>query len=229
MDSARRHGLHAAIILTLALSSLGQAACGSSRSAESSTDSASVAIATTAGGAITVPGRPIVGRAPSSPPGSGSATRQASSRGAAGFTVPRGDNSIPRFGQEADPSQRQLALTELAAYMHARAKGEWSKACDYLARPTRRQLEAFSKRSESASDGCGPVLAALINDHGTERVDTLTNGLAALRIEAKTAFALFYGPKVEKYVMPMQNEDAAWKMTQIAPLPYPLGAPTTAP
>ncbi len=68
-----------------------------------------------------------------------------------------------------------------------------------------------------------------MSGHEAERVDTLTNGVAALRIEEKTAFALFYGPNAEKYVIPMQNEDGAWKMTQIAPLHYPLGASTTVP
>jgi hypothetical protein len=218
-------GCRATIILALALSTLTLAACSGGGQSANSTDAAPVAPTTTSG-AITVPGKP----ARNTPrPILRSAARRALSRGAAGFRVPRGDNSIPDFGQEADATQRQLALNQLTAFMRARAKGEWSKACDYLARPTRRQLESFAKRSGDTPNGCGPVFAALMSSHEAERTDTLTNGVAALRIKEMTAFALFYGPNAEKYVMPMQNEEGAWKMTQITPLHYPLGESTTAP
>jgi hypothetical protein len=222
-----RTGCRAPIVLVFVLSSLGMLACGASRSGDS-TGRASVAPATTSG-AITIPGRPIVGGGSPSSPSSGSTVRDATSRGLAGFRVHRGDNSIPDFGQEANASQRQSALTALSVFMHARATGEWSKACGYLARSTHLQLESFAKRSGSASGGCGLVLAALTNGHDAERVDTLTHGVAALRIKEKTAFALFYGPNAEKYVMPMENKEGAWKMTQVAPLHYPLALSTTAP
>ncbi len=34
---------------------------------------------------------------------------------------------------------------------------------------------------------------------------------------------LFYGPKRQQYMMPMVSEGGAWKVNQIAPLPYPVG------
>ena len=215
----------ATIVLALVLSTLGLVACGGSRPANPASGVVSVAPPTT-GGAITVPGRPA-GNTPR--PVSGAAAGAVSSRGTTGFRVPRGDNSIPDFGQEANATQRRLALNQLTAFMRARAKGEWSKACDHLASPTRQQLESFAKSSGSTPNGCGLAFAALMSGHEAERLDTLTNGVAALRIKGKTAFALFYGPNAEKYVMPMQNEDGAWKMTQIAPLHYPLGASATVP
>jgi hypothetical protein len=44
----------------------------------------------------------------------------------------------------------------------------------------------------------------------------------ALRVKGKSAFVLFDGPKASKYVMPMLSEAGAWKVSQLAPLAYPL-------
>jgi hypothetical protein len=211
-------------VLVSALLLLGLVACGGGGTSMSSTGSASIAPTTTSD-AVTVPGRP----AAEPPPRASGSVRALTSHGAKGFRVPRGDNSVPDFGQEAHASQRQLAIAALTAYMRARARGEWSKMCEYLARPIHRQMESFIKTSKGKLNGCGPVLSKLITGPPSERADTLTDGVAALRVKEKTAFALFYGPNTVKYVMPMQSEGGAWKMTQLAPLPYPLGTPAPPP
>lgn len=202
------------------LSLLGLVGCGGGGTSTSSTGAAPVTPATTHS-AVTIPGRPA--HEPQPPPQTSGSVVARSSRGAAGFRVQKGDNSIPDFGREARASQRQLAIAALAAFMRARAKGEWSKVCQHLARPTLRQLGSFARTSNGKLGGCAPALAALMTGPASERADTLRYGVAALRIEEKTAFALFYSPSGGKYVMPMQNEGGAWKMTQLAPLPYPLG------
>jgi hypothetical protein len=46
-------------------------------------------------------------------------------------------------------------------------------------------------------------------------------GLAALRVKGDKAFALFYGPHAQQYMMPMVREGGAWKVTQLAPMAYP--------
>jgi hypothetical protein len=205
---------------------LGLVACGGGGTSTGSTGAAAVT-PTTASGAVTVPGRPAGEPQPSTRVSDAAVV--GSSRGAAGFRVSRGDNSVPDFGREAQASQRQLAVGALTAFMRARASGEWSKVCEHLARPVLRQLESFAKTSKGRLKGCGPVLGALMTGPASERADTLTHGVAALRINEKTGFALFYGPSSGKYVMPMQNERGIWKMTQLAPLPYPLGTPAAKP
>jgi hypothetical protein len=113
----------------------------------------------------------------------------------------------------------------LAAFLRARADGEWSKACIYLTAPTRRQLKTFARASQGKSKGsCGPALAALsTREPVAARIDTLTSGIAALRVQGQSAFALYHGPNNTRYVMPMINENGIWKVSQLAPLPYPLG------
>ncbi len=99
--------------------------------------------------------------------------------------------------------------------------------CEHLAHPLHKILEALARGSKRALRNCGERLAATLTGPASERADTLTHGgIAALRINGTTAFALFYGSNTNKYVMPMRNENGSWKMTQLAPLPYPL-TPTT--
>ncbi len=209
----------AGLILTAIL---GLSACGGGGS--TTTSSAILAPATTVTTATTTP--TVVAAKPS-----GEAPRplssSASKKGAAGFRVTKGDNSIPDFGREAHPSERQRAVAALTAFLRARANGEWSKMCKYLSRPNLRLFHGFAEHSKGRAMDCGAVLAALQKkSSAAERADPLTSGLAALRIKGKSAFALFHGANNNKYVMPMQNEGGAWKVTQLAPLPYPLGTPS---
>jgi hypothetical protein len=173
--------------------------------------------------------------APSTTPST--STSESSSGPSASFRQSGGDNSIPDYGREAPDPERQRAEVALATFLRARAKGEWSLVCTGLASTTRRQLEGFARGSKSGAAGsaagatrsCAKVLAALSRGPASIRADTLTGGLAVLRVQGAIAFALWHGPGGSKYVMPMRNEGGAWKATEFAPLPYPLGAPASAP
>ena len=193
-------------------------ACGRAGRPGSSTSGASAAT-TTSSPVVARPGQN--GRSSSS---SGSAARGASAA-ARSFIVPGGDNSIPDFGREAGVSERRSAVAALEAFLQARAKGDWAKVCSYLTGPTRRQLDAMVKGPGGGSRvGCAQAVAAL--SIGRPRAPTI--GVTVLRMKGKTAFALFQEPNADKYVMPMQNEGNAWKMGQLAPLPYPLGTGNSA-
>jgi hypothetical protein len=150
------------------------------------------------------------------------------SAAAKSFLVKGGDNSIPEYGQEAGASERARAEATLATFLGARAHGEWSRVCDELTAATRGQLERLVKAAKGragAISGCGGVLAALSRGPAATRANPLAGGVVALRVKGAVAFALFRGPHATKYMMPMRNEGGAWKVSQITPLPYPLGAP----
>lgn len=205
----------------IAAMATGLAACGGGGPSTSSTSATTTSAPTSR--PVTVPSRP----SHKPQPRTSSSVTAHPSHGPAGFRVRTGDNSIPDFGREAPASQRQLAVAALTAFMRARARGEWAKVCEYLARPNHKFLESFMKASKGKIKSCGAALGGLMTGPASSRADTLTHGVSALRIKGKTAFALFYGSGSSKYVMPMRNEGGAWKMTQLAPLPYPLGTPTT--
>jgi hypothetical protein len=152
-----------------------------------------------------------------------------SKKGQAGFRAPRSDNSIPNFGREADPFEQKPAVTALRAFLQASAKGEWSRVCSYLTGPTRRQLEMFTKSSTSRKiNDCGSVLTTLMSHAGETNTKDLSVDMAVLRVKGNAAFALLHGPDAAKYVMPMQREAGAWKMSQLTPVAYPLGASSAA-
>jgi hypothetical protein len=142
--------------------------------------------------------------------------------------VAHGDNSIPDYGGEAPTAERRRATAALTAFLHARASSDWSRACTYLSASTRKQIEVFGRSSKGRAS-CGTILATLSRSSTTAGEDTITNGIAALRIKGDAAFALFHGLHGSKYVMPMRNEGGAWKMGELAPLAYPLGSTSTAP
>jgi hypothetical protein len=231
------------LLLVVVLPAAGLAGCGGGGSSTSSTAAASVptpassvplvpttATTTTSPAATaTKPAAKAPAPHPASPSTSSSASSGSGSSGgaAASFRTQGGDNSIPDYGQEASASERARAAATLAGFLHARASSEWSRVCTYLTRPTRKQLVVFAKASKGRVNGCGPILAALSSGPAASRTDPLIHGVAALRVKGGKAFALFYGPKNSKYVMPMVSEGGAWKMSQFSPVPYPLGASTT--
>ncbi|HWY19090.1 MAG TPA: hypothetical protein VNY27_10335 [Solirubrobacteraceae bacterium] len=235
---------HALLLLAAAVSAGGLLACGEGSGSTASTATPSVAStpATTSAPAASTPTAttptttatttPTSTTTPPTTPRPGSPSGSASTGsggGAASFRAPRGDNSIPDFGAEAPASERARATAALAAFLRARASGDWSTACSQLSATTRKQLETFTRASKGNAKGCGPVLAALSTGPAASRADTLTGGVAALRIKGTSAFALFHGPHNSKYVMPLVDEGGAWKMGQLAPLPYPLGTTAAAP
>ena len=95
--------------------------------------------------------------------------------GTASFRAPSGDNSIPDYGSEAPPSERERAATALAAFLRARANGEWSTACTYLAATTRTQFERILGRAKAKAGGCARVLAELSKGSAAAHAETLTS------------------------------------------------------
>jgi hypothetical protein len=145
---------------------------------------------------------------------------------AAPFVAPKADNSVPTFGTEAASSQRGQAEVALKAYLQARAHDDWASACRELAAPTRQGYEKLAKSSSKAKAlSCAQVLAAL--SKGADLSDPLTGALLSLRVQGQNAFALFYGPHHQQYMVPMNREAGQWRPTQASPIAYPPGAPGT--
>lgn len=143
---------------------------------------------------------------------------------AAPFLVSEGDNSIPTYGSEASASVRGEAEAVLSGYLRAREAEDWPAACAAMSAQVAKQLALLSGRSGTTD--CAKAYAALA-EHGSaaERADPMVGGIASLRIESPHAFALFFGPGKQQYMMPLEEEGGGWKVTQIAPVPWPLGAP----
>jgi hypothetical protein len=151
---------------------------------------------------------------------------EAKAGSAAPFLVPTGDNSIPTYGSEASGSESAAAGAALSGYLAARAAGDWASACALISATVAKQVALLAGEAGGSKPSCVDAYAKLSErPPAAERADPLTHGLTALRVESPHAFALFYGPGSQQYMMPMEAEGGAWKVTQIAPIPYPVGAP----
>jgi hypothetical protein len=147
---------------------------------------------------------------------------------AAPFVAPRSDNSVPTFGSEANATERAQAEASLQSYLRARAAEDWASACRGLAKPAREGYEKLGSSSKATtSPSCAQILAAL--SKGADLSDPLTGPLLSLRAHGTNAFALFYGPHHQQYIVPMNREAGEWRPTQASPIAYPPGAPTTTP
>jgi hypothetical protein len=215
------------LFLALALAA-GLAACGGGGSSSSSTTStASPGASSTSSSSEPGPkakgGSVTFGKPRPRETAVTKAERRKAGRAAA-FVKPESDNSVPTFGSEAGGSERAQAEAALKAYLQARAREDWASACRGLAKSTREGYEKLGSSSTKATaPGCAQVLAAL--SKGTDLSDPLTGPLLSLRVHGANAFALFYGPGHQQYMVPMNREAGEWKPTQSAPIAYPPGAP----
>jgi len=212
----------------------GLAACGGGGGSSASTASTATQAESTTptSTSTTTPPAAKTGSAKPSPPRESAPPRALVRKAghAAPFLVPRGDNSIPTYGAESGATQHSSATAALSAYLRARAAGDWSAACSEMAATVRKQLALLAGPAKGKAKGCAGAYAALsAHAPAAARANLLTAGLAALRVKGEKAFALFYGPRNQKFMMPMLSEGGAWKVNQIEPIPWPLGAPAGTP
>lgn len=236
--------LLAGLCLLLPLASCG----GGSSSATTSTADVGTASTAARGGTASPPRRPAKGvpEAPGQgtpPPLTRASSRRAERRAAARqaqrhralarkagraapFLVAAGDNSIPTYGSESSSAQRSQAEASLRAYLVAREAGDWEAACAQMT--TKVQVQVAGPASAAApgtAKDCAAAFASLAAKiPASARTNPLTGPLTVLRVEPPHAFALFYGPKHQQYMMPMEEEGGALKVTQLEPLPWPIGS-----
>jgi hypothetical protein len=220
IGTARRTRKRLLALLALLALAFGLSACGGVSSSSATTSSAAST------GANTTPATPK--------PRALTTVELAAERRQAGPAAPfvkaKADNSVPTFGTQAGASQRDQAEATLKAYLQARAKADWPAACRYLSASTRQGFEKLASSSSSSSSkskapGCAPILAAL--SKGADLSDPFSGHLLSLRVHGINAFALFYGPHHQQYIVPMNREGGQWRLTQTAAIAYPPGAPPT--
>lgn len=154
---------------------------------------------------------------------SGGSQGSSAGEGSASFRTTGGDNSIQNFGDEADESEREAAEANIDAYLEARAKGDWAKSCENLAKAAVQPIEQLAKSSpQLKGKGCGAIIGALSAQlPASSRANPLVSGVASLRIEGERGFALFHGPGGTDYFIPLVKEDGEWKAGALAASEFP--------
>lgn len=156
------------------------------------------------------------------PPGDGAPVDD-SGGGNASFRTPGGDNSIQNYGKEANAAELEEAAVALASFMRARAEDDWDEQCARLADAATKSIEELASRSpQLKGEGCATILPEfLAGVPASSHVNTLTDGVASLRVEGDRGFALYHGAGGVDYYVPMVKEDGKWKVGAVAPSEFP--------
>lgn len=200
--------------LVAALFALGLVACGGDG------DSTAPATATTqeTSGSELPEGGSEAGEGSSGAEAGGDGAEEASAE----FRTPGGDNSIQNYGEEADEAELEAATEVLEAFLTARAASDWAGQCQYLGAVAVKPLERLAEQSpQLKGKDCAAILKTLSASlPAPTRANTLTEGVASLRVEGDRAFALYHGPKGVDYFVSMVKENGEWKVGALAPTEF---------
>jgi hypothetical protein len=143
---------------------------------------------------------------------------EVSGGGSAQFRTKGGDNSIQEFGDESDESELQEAAEVVHGFYVSRAAEEWEKACSYLSKSNKEQLEQLANQSpQSKGADCATVLKAFtrpLSASVDREITTVDAG--SLRREGEQGFLIYYGAGHVKYAMPLREEGGSWKVTALS-------------
>jgi hypothetical protein len=151
--------------------------------------------------------------------GSGGSSDDASAE----FRTPGGDNSIQNYGEEADSAELANAEEAIVAYLGARAKADWAKSCEYLAKTAREPVEKLAESSpQLKGKSCGAIIAALSTGLPKAALASpVVEGIAAVRFKGDRGFALFHGPKGVNFFISLVKEDGQWKVGSLGASEFP--------
>ncbi len=137
-------------------------------------------------------------------------------------TVKEGDNSVQEYGAESGEAERTEAAIALQGYLNARLEEDWPKACSYLARKPREQLQQAIEGSEGKGDvpsDCAGVMALFVKGTPSAqlREQATISEVLSLRgggeVSGDPSYLIYLGPPDSTlYSMPMYLEGGSWKV-----------------
>jgi hypothetical protein len=151
----------------------------------------------------------------------GSTDSSSEAEGSASFLKPGTKSKLPKFGQEAEASEREAASAVLEENLQARASGDWATQCSSLTAGAIKKVEetpTVFQGQKSRSSSCPKRLEAQAQPlSGTKsiRADTMTGPIAALRVKGNKAYALYHGANGKDYAMPMEKVGDEWKVDSL--------------
>lgn len=197
--------------ITIAMLALGMAAlpisCGGSSSPGGS-GSASSSGESRAGGSSTGSTQRVA-----------TAPRSGSKAAAAGVPTSKGgDNSIQTWGVEGGDAERARVTRIVRAFLDARARRAWRRACRYLAAKQRRTFERLAK-GQSGAEACATGMALLARGVPTAAFarEAAIDEVLSLRRGGGYAFLIYRQADGTVYARAVQREGGAWKVISVGP------------
>ena len=139
------------------------------------------------------------------------------------FRTPGGDNSIQNYGEEAETSELEEAEKVIVSYLDARAKANWAKSCEYLAKLATEPMEKLAESSPTLKGkDCGSIIGAFSAQASKSALaNPVVEGIASVRFKGDRGFAMFHGPGGAKFFMPLVKEGGEWKVGSLVASEFP--------
>jgi len=128
-----------------------------------------------------------------------------------------GDNSIQTWGHEASAAARRAVAGVVHAFLDARARADWARACGYLAAEQRRSFEGGLEGSRRISCAKGMAeLAAGVPARAFEE-EARIGRVLSLRLGGGRGFLIYTRPDGGVYATAVRLEGGAWKVVSVGP------------
>lgn len=133
-------------------------------------------------------------------------------------TAKGGDNSIQRYGLEADSRERQQVASIAKGYLDAQAAGRWAEACADLFFPIRKNLEKLASSAQPlAGKGCAGAMAAIVGKRpSAERQEAADIHVLSLRVNGTQAFVIYRDGAGRPSNLPLVRDGGEWKVSALA-------------
>ena len=122
------------------------------------------------------------------------------------------------FGKEGDESELEETDETVSAFLIARAKEDWPRACAHLSKQILDKLERLATNSTSLKDtSCAAFLDAFVVLSPQDKKEGAAIEGGSLRHQGTTGYLIFSGEDEVVYAMPLDREGKAWKVAAISP------------
>ncbi len=119
-----------------------------------------------------------------------------------------GDNSIQRYGTEAESSERIAATQLLGAYFAALAAEEWGSACQKLSGFLQSKFAELAKSARGG--GCAAGLGLLLSKVPPSTLPSGKNEVLSYRAQGPQAFLIYRDTTGKAFNMPLRREGGRW-------------------
>jgi len=128
----------------------------------------------------------------------------------------KGENGeLAMAGSESTPEEREAASSVVEESLKARAAGDFAGQCETLASELIKGLEARGSKG-ILKKNCTTTLEGMARRATPGSLNNpMTEPLAALVVNGNLAFAFFHGAGGKDFVVPMEKEGSAWKVSSL--------------
>ena len=158
----------------------------------------------------------------------GSTVENAPQAGGSEKPAESGEESVERFGSEAEGTEKSEVLAAEQGYLSAVAGGDFGAACAFVPKGAAHSLEAMAGPG-GAGRGCREILPQVLSKTEPKIAEQQLDGnIVKVRVQGTRALVIFHAPGARLYVFPMGREGGAWKVgtltaTVLAPSAATLG------